>query len=76
MGIKTKYAEVTEVIPFLDLTPRGTFVRKYRIRFKVIGTDVEDFIEVDEATYANVDEVIKKIDELAANHRKYLGLPI
>jgi len=59
-----KEFEVISVEPFVDVTPEGKFVKKYRIRLKILGK-FEDWVEVSEDEFVNqlyLDKIKKLVE--------------
>ena len=63
--------EIVDVKPILDLSPRGVFVKKYRVYFKMPNGEI-DWVEIDASEYseAKAREIVNKIYK---EHKKLLG---
>ena len=59
-----KEFEIISVEPYIDITPEGKFIKKYRIRLKILGK-YEDWIEVTEEEFVNklyLDKIKKLVE--------------
>ena len=56
--------KIVDIVPMIDITREGRFVKKYRVRFKV--GEIEDFIDVSEEEFETerVKELVEKRAEI------------
>jgi len=57
--------KIIDVVPMIDITREGRFIKKYRVRFKV--GEVEDFIDVPEEEFE-----VERVKELVAKRAEVI----
>jgi len=62
--------KIKQILPTVDISPRGEFIKVYRVTFEWNG--MEDYIELPESEYSS-DKVKELIEKKIAEHKKLLG---
>ena len=61
--------KIVSIVPLVDITPQGKFVKFYRVRFTF--NDIEDYVDVPEDKY-NPEYVRKLVEERVRSHAELL----